>query len=197
MSVNVLSSQNSHVTATGISSYSRINENDASQVSSSEEENPFAYGLSVLDNFELVLQKIANDLFSTLEQKSVRARNTQEKSNTMDEIIAEAAKGDDKTREKVPDDVIKYMQENGITVDGVNINDYISQHGGSAGLDKGSLQAIKAALDNSANRDTDLMTQGQIKIQKMTQEINAVITQMTGLVSKWGDLLSMIAQKMY
>ncbi|MFP1892480.1 secretion protein [Lonsdalea quercina] len=197
MSVNVLSSQNSHVTATGISSYSPINENDASQVSSSEEENPFAYGLSVLDNFELVLQKIANDLFSTLEQKSVRARNTQEKSNTMDEIIAEAAKGDDKTREKVPDDVIKYMQENGITVDGVNINDYISQHGGSAGLDKGSLQAIKAALDNSANRDTDLMTQGQIKIQKMTQEINAVITQMTGLVSKWGDLLSMIAQKMY
>ncbi|OSN10912.1 secretion protein [Lonsdalea iberica] len=197
MNVNVLSSQHSHVTGTGVSSYSRINENDASQVNSSEEENPFAYGLSVLDNFELVLQKIANDLFSNLEQKSVRARNTQEKSNTMDQIIAEAAKGDDKTREKVPDDVIKYMQENGITVDGVNINDYISQHGGSEGLDKGSLQAVKAALDNSANRDTDLMTQGQIKIQKMTQEINAVITQMTGLVSKWGDLLSMIAQKMY
>ncbi|MGL5699433.1 MAG: secretion protein, partial [Kluyvera sp.] len=61
----------------------------------------------------------------------------------------------------------------------------------------GSLQAIKAALDNSASRDTDLFTQGQLSVQKMTQEINAVITQMTGLLSKWGDLLSMIAQKMY
>lgn len=118
-------------------------------------------------------------------------------SNRIDEVIADAAKGDDKTRKPVPDVVIKYMRDNGILVDGVSIEDYISKHGGTDGLDKGSLQAVKAALDNSANRDTDLMTQGQLSIQKMTQEINAVVTQMTGLLSKWGDLLSMIAQKMY
>ena len=160
-------------------------------------DNPFAYGFSVLDDLELVLQTLANNLFSQIQTSTERARNTQDMSNRMDEVIADAAKGDDKTRKPVPDDVVNYMRENGIHVDGMSIDDYISQHGDANGLDKGSLQAVKAALDNSANRDTDLMTQGQLSIQKMTQEINAVITQMTGLLSKWGDLLGMIAQKMY
>jgi len=160
-------------------------------------DNPFAYGFSVLDDLELVLQTLANNLFSQIQTSTERARNTQDMSNRMDEVIADAAKGDDKTRKPVPDDVVNYMRENGIHVDGMSIDDYISQNGGADGLDKGSLQAVKAALDNSANRDTDLMTQGQLSIQKMTQEINAVITQMTGLLSKWGDLLGMIAQKMY
>lgn len=159
--------------------------------------NPFAYGFSVLDHLQLVLQKIANALFGKINTSTDRARNTQDMSNRMDEVIADAAKGDDKTRKPVPDEVVKYMRDNGILVDGMSIDDYISKHGGTDGLDKGSLQAVKAALDNSANRDTDLMTQGQLSIQKMTQEINAVVTQMTGLLSKWGDLLSMIAQKMY
>lgn len=159
--------------------------------------NPFAYGFSVLDNLQLVLQKIANALFGKINTSTDRARNTQDMSNRMDEVIADAAKGDDKTRKPVPDEVVKYMRDNGILIDGMSIDDYISKHGGTDGLDKGSLQAVKAALDNSANRDTDLMTQGQLSIQKMTQEINAVVTQMTGLLSKWGDLLSMIAQKMY
>lgn len=159
--------------------------------------NPFAYGFSVLDNLQLVLQKIANALFGKINTSTDRARNTQNMSNRMDEVIADAAKGDDKTRKPVPDEVVKYMRDNGIHVDGMSIDDYISKHGGTDGLDKGSLQAVKAALDNSANRDTDLMTQGQLSIQKMTQEINAVVTQMTGLLSKWSDLLSMIAQKMY
>lgn len=158
--------------------------------------NPFAYGFSVLDNLQLVLLKVANALFGKINTSTNRARNTQDMSNRMDEVIADAAKGDDKTRKPVPDEVVKYMRDNGILVDGMTIDDYI-KHGGTDGLDKGSLQAVKAALDNSANRDTDLMTQGQLSIQKMTQEINAVVTQMTGLLSKWGDLLSMIAQKTY
>lgn len=159
--------------------------------------NPFAYGFSVLDNLQLVLQKIANALFGNINTSADRARNTQNMANRMDEVIADAAKGDDKTRKPVPDEVIRYMHDNGILVDGMTIEDYIAQHNDADGLDKGSLQAVKAALDNSANRDTDLMTQGQLSIQKMTQEINAVVTQMTALLSKWGDLLGMIAQKMY
>jgi len=160
-----------------------------------EQDNPFAFGYSVLGELELALQGLANDLYSAIKKNTERARTTQEMSNRMDEVIAKAAKGDDKTTEKVPEDVIKYMRDNGILVDGMTIDQYITENGESLG--KGSLQAIKAALDNSANRDTDLMTQGQLSIQKMTQEINAVITQMTSLLSKWGDLLNMIAQKMY
>ncbi|MDL2638197.1 hypothetical protein QR004_23170, partial [Salmonella enterica] len=108
-----------------------------------------------------------------------------------------AAKGDAKTKEEVPEDVIKYMRDNGILIDGMTIDDYMAKYGDHGKLDKGGLQAIKAALDNDANRNTDLMSQGQITIQKMSQELNAVLTQLTGLISKWGEISSMIAQKTY
>ncbi|ECG8588933.1 SPI-2 type III secretion system translocon protein SseB [Salmonella enterica subsp. salamae] len=161
-------------------------------------QNPFAEGYGVLLILLMVIQAIANAKFMEVQNNAERARNTQEKSNEMDEVIAEAAKGDAKTREKVPDDVIKYMREHGILVDGMTIDQYIAKYGDETGkLDKGSLQAAKAALDNDANRNTDLMSQGQITIQKMSQELNAVLTQLTGLISKWGEISSMIAQKTY
>ncbi|ASG88164.1 type III secretion system translocon protein SseB [Salmonella enterica subsp. salamae] len=161
------------------------------------EENPFAEGYGVLLILLMVIQAIANDKFIQIQKNAERARNTQEKSNEMDEVIAKAAKGDAKTKEEVPDDVIQYMRENGILIDGMTIEQYMDKYGDHGKLDKGGLQALKAALDNDANRNTDLMSQGQITIQKMSQELNAVLTQLTGLISKWGEISMMIAQKTY
>ncbi|WP_342322917.1 hypothetical protein AAEY27_22280 [Kosakonia sp. BYX6] len=161
-------------------------------------DNPFAYGYSVLQTLLMSIQEVANNQYLDIKESAERARKTQQMSNRMDEIIARAAKGDDKTREKIPDDVIQYMHENGISINGITIDEYIKKNGDTNdALDKGSLQAIKAALDNSANRDTDLMTQGQLTIQKMTQQMNAVITQLTGLLNKWGDICTQIAQKTF
>lgn len=90
------------------------------------------------------------------------------------------------------------MRDNGISINGETIDQYIKKSADASGtLDKGGLQAVKAALDNSANRDTDLMTQGQLTIQKMSQQMNAVITQLTGLLNKWGDICTQIAQKTF
>jgi len=161
-------------------------------------DNPFAYGYSVLQTLLLSIQEIANNQYLDIKESAERARKTQQMSNRMDEVIAEVAKGDDKTRKKIPDDVIKYMRDNGISINGETIDQYIKKSGDASGtLDKGGLQAVKAALDNSANRDTDLMTQGQLTIQKMSQQMNAVITQLTGLLNKWGDICTQIAQKTF
>ena len=161
-------------------------------------DNPFSYGYSVLQTLLMSIQDIANNQYLDIKKSAERARQTQQMSNRMDEVIAEVAKGDDKKRAKVPDDVIQYMQANGITIDGMTIDKYIQKNGDKDGsLDKGELQAVKAALDNSANRDTDLMTQGQLTIQKMSQQMNAVITQLTGLLNKWGDICTQIAQKIF
>ncbi|EMG6374752.1 SPI-2 type III secretion system translocon protein SseB [Salmonella enterica subsp. diarizonae serovar 11:k:z53] len=160
-------------------------------------QNPFAEGYGVLLILLMVIQAIANDKFIQIQKNAERARNTQEKSNEMDAIIADAAKGDAKTTEEVPEDVIKYMRDNGILVNGMTIDQYIDKYGVKGKLDKGGLQAVKAALDNDANRNTDLMSQGQLTIQKMSQQLNAVLTQLTGLISKWGEISSMIAQKTY
>lgn len=159
--------------------------------------NPFAEGYSVLLILLMVIQAIANDKFIEVQKNAERARDTQAKSNEMDEVIAKAAKGDAKTKEEVPEDVIEYMHEHGILINGMTIDEYMVKYSDHGKLDKGGLQAVKAALDNDANRNTDLMSQGQIIIQKMSQELNAVLTQLTGLISKWGEISSMIAQKTY
>ncbi|EAY0429727.1 pathogenicity island 2 effector protein SseB [Salmonella enterica] len=175
----------------GISNFDTGGQDDLSQ------KNPFAEAYKVLTFLLMVIQTIANDKFMEIQKNSERARNTQQKSNEMDEVIAKAAQEKDpKTKEEVPADVIEYMRQNGILIDGMTIDQYMDKFGEHGKLDKGGLQAIKAALDNDANKGTDLLSQGQIIIQKMNQEMNAVLTQLSSTVEKWGTISSMIAQKM-
>ncbi|ECF6072628.1 SPI-2 type III secretion system translocon protein SseB [Salmonella enterica subsp. houtenae] len=192
---NIFLGNQSHITVRnnfGISNFDTGGQDDLSQ------KNPFAEGYDVLTFLLMVIQAIANEKFIEIQKNSERARNSQEKSNEMDEAIAKAAQEKDpKTREKVPEDVIEYMRRYGITVDGMSIDDYMEKFGAPGELDKGGLQAVKAALDNDANRNTDLMSQGQLIIQKMAQQLNAVLTQLTSLIEKWGTISSMIAQKTY
>lgn len=171
--------------------------NDNAVTDDQNDKNIYRKALLSLQGEILNLQRIVDGLYDETESRNIRAKNTLDMSNRMDEVIADAAKGDDKTRKPVPDEVVKYMRDNGILVDGKTIDDYISNHGGSDGLDKGSLQAIKAALDNSASRDTDISTQDQLKIQNEFQKYNAEVTQQTNLLSKFGEILNLIAQKMF
>ncbi|EHF7571128.1 pathogenicity island 2 effector protein SseB [Salmonella enterica] len=175
----------------GISNFDTGGQDDLSQ------KNTFAEAYKVLTFLLMVIQTIANAKFMEIQKNSERARNTQQKSNEMDELIAKAAQEKDpKTKEEVPEDVIDYMRKNGILIDGMTIDQYMDKFGDHGKLDKGGLQALKAALDNDANKGTDLLSQGQIIIQKLNQEMNAVLTQLTSTVEKWGTISSMIAQKM-
>ncbi|EKC3231902.1 pathogenicity island 2 effector protein SseB [Salmonella enterica] len=175
----------------GISNFDTGGPDDLSQ------KNTFAEAYKVLTFLLMVIQTIANAKFMEIQKNSERARNTQQKSNEMDELIAKAAQEKDpKTKEEVPEDVIDYMRRNGILIDGMTIDQYMDKFGDHGKLDKGGLQAVKAALDNDANKGTDLLSQGQIIIQKLNQEMNAVLTQLTSTVEKWGTISSMIAQKM-
>ena len=160
-------------------------------------DNIFSYAYEIMLKLQDLQASRAFSQFESIQKASSRAKDTQEMANRVDEAIAKAAKGDDKKTEKLPDEVKDYMKNNDITVDGVAIDKYINDNGSAGELDKGSLQAVKAALDNSSSRDSDLSTQGQLTIQKATQMLNAVITQATGLVSKWGDILQMISQKTF
>ncbi|ELC1729161.1 pathogenicity island 2 effector protein SseB [Salmonella enterica] len=175
----------------GISNFDTGGQDDLSQ------KNTFAEAYKVLTFLLMVIQTIANAKFMEIQKNSERARNTQQKSNEMDEVIAKAAEEKDpKTKEEVPADVIEYMRKNGILIDGMTIDQYMGKFGESGKLDKGGLQAVKAALDNDANKGTDLLSQGQVIIQKLNQEMNAVLTQLTSTVEKWGAISSMIGQKM-
>lgn len=162
------------------------------------DDNIFAYAYEIMLLLQDVQSSRAYAQFNDIQNASNRARDTQEKANQMDEAVTEASKGDGNAKVAVPADVIEYMKAHGIQVDGKSIEEYIKQHADAdSKLDKGSLQAIKAALDNSAGRDSDLSSQAQLTIQKAIQMLNAAISQATNLVSKWGEILQMITQKTY
>lgn len=165
---------------------------------SNESENIFNYAYEIMLDIQNLQESRAYSQFNNIQNASRRARDTQDMANRMDEVIAEAAKGDNNTRKKVPDAVIDYMRDHNIYVDDMPITDYIKKQGDAEGaLDKGGLQAVKAALDNSSGRDGDMSAQAQLVIQKAIQMLNASITQSAGLVSKWGDILQLISQKTF
>ncbi|OWF75326.1 chemotaxis protein [Yersinia kristensenii] len=152
----------------------------------------FSLGLKVLYSFLEVLSNIASTNFKEMQARSKYASDTQDMSNRVDEIIAKAAKGDDKTKEPLPDEVIDFMRRNGITVDGMSIDDYLKKNGPE--LDKGQLQAVKGALDNEKNRATDTMSQDQLQLQKIMQSYNVCANNISTLQAGLKDLLMTISR---
>lgn len=201
---NVLLNSHNHVLG---SAYIGDNLPDAeSSGNGLNHENVFAFAYTVLEALFLVIQGNTNSQFKDIQEHSKLARDTQEMSNRMDEIIAELAKQDDKAAHTVPEDVQKYMTDHDIEVDNMSITDYINSKNPdqkvkpdpkTIPLNKGQLWAVKAALDNSASSTSDLVTQQQLIIQKSSQQMSAIITQLTGLLNKWGDICTQIAQKTY
>lgn len=152
----------------------------------------FSIGLAVLYLNLAVLSNIASTYFKEMQQRSKYASDIQEISNQVDEVIAKAATGDDKTKEPLPDAVIDFMRKNGITVDGMSIDKYLKEHGPE--LNKGQLQAVKGALDNEKSRATDTMSQDQLQLQKMMQNYNVCANNISTLQAGLKDLLMTIAR---
>ena len=124
-------------------------------------------GIAVLYMFVNLLSNLADAKYGQMQAKANLSRDAQDKANEVDEAIAEASKGDDKTTEPLPDDVIKYMRDNGIKIDGMTIDQYLAKNGPK--LDKGKLQAVKAALESVSNRASDFVSQSQLQLQKIMQ----------------------------
>ncbi|MDI4740364.1 universal stress protein, partial [Salmonella enterica subsp. enterica serovar Kentucky] len=53
------------------------------------------------------------------------------------DMVIIASHRPDKTKEEVPEDVIKYMRDNGILIDGLTIDEYMAKYGDHGKLDKG------------------------------------------------------------
>lgn len=152
----------------------------------------FSLGLNVLYSFLDVLSNVASTNFKQMQARSKYASDTQEMSNRVDEVIAKAAKGDDKTKEFLPDSVVDFMRKNSITVDGMSIDEYLTKNG--MALDKGQLQAVKASLDNEKSRATDTMSQDQLQLQKIMQSYNVCSNNISTLQTGLKDLLMTIAR---
>ncbi|MDR5616349.1 hypothetical protein [Arsenophonus sp.] len=149
-------------------------------------------GIAVLYIFMSLLSDVANQKYAQMQHKSDVSRSAQDMANQVDEIIAEVSKKGDKATGELPQAVIDYMCKNGITVDGMSIDDYIKKHGDK--LDQGQLQAVKAALETVSNRASDFVSQSQLQLQKVMQSYNVTVSLINSMQTMLAEMNKSIAQ---
>ncbi|OVZ74975.1 chemotaxis protein [Yersinia intermedia] len=154
----------------------------------------FSMGLSAFYEYLDVLESLARSAYDAMHARSKYANDIQGNANQVDSVIAEAAKGDDKTTKPLPDSVIEFMREHGIKVDKMSIDEYLKKNGPT--LDKGQLQAVKAGLDNEKTRASDTMTQEQLQLQKFMQSYNVNVNNISTLQTGLKDILTTIARNL-
>ncbi|MCF4176120.1 secretion protein EspA [Vibrio sp. McD22-P3] len=102
-------------------------------------------GVAVLYLFMNLLSELADAKYGQMQAKADVSRFAQDMANRVDEVIARVAKEGDKATGQLPPEVIKYMKDNGFSVDGKSISDYLKTNDPSAKY----LDKLKAKIDAS------------------------------------------------
>lgn len=146
--------------------------------------------MTTMEDIMLLFTELANSKFEQMSKKTEVSRDAQDMANRMERLLAELEKPD--STATVPDDVIKYMKENNILVEGQSIEDFIKSQGGS--LNKGDLTAIKSALESTSGRASDFVQQNQLKLQQLMQSFNTAVTMANSIQSMNAESTKSIAQ---
>ncbi|RLV59314.1 secretion protein EspA [Parashewanella curva] len=85
-------------------------------------------GIAVLYLFMNLLSELANAKYLQMQEKAKVSRDAQDMANMVNEKIADVSKQGDKGADALPDDVVNYMRENGVKVDGKSIDTYLYGH---------------------------------------------------------------------
>jgi secreted effector protein SseB len=83
-------------------------------------------------------------------------------------------------------DIIKYLQANGISVDGVDLNK-------PGQYDKATLQLVKNAIDNVQTSASNFVQTAQLKIQQVMQTYNIATQMVNSLLSIGAEMNKSIA----
>lgn len=102
-------------------------------------------GVAVLYLFMNLLSELADAKYGQMQAKADVSRSAQDMANRVDEVIARVAKEGDKATGQLPPEVVKYMKDNGFSVDGKSISDYLKTNDPSAKY----LDKLKAKIDAS------------------------------------------------
>lgn len=87
------------------------------------------------------------------------------------------------------------MHDNGFKIDGMTIDKYMQKNDPDGkGLDKGKLQAVKAALESVSNRASDFVSQSQLQLQKIMQTYNVTVSMLNSMQTMLAEMNKSIAQ---
>ena len=192
-----------------VSDVGRVN----SEARTSSTTNVNAYGgdslmaNSVATFFALMAMftEFANQKFSEMQQKTETAREAQDMANRVEAVMAKLVKAEDTAA--LPEDVVDYMRDNNILVDGKTIDEFLggtlygqtsnivglSRNNADVPLDAGDLKAVKSALESVSSRASDYVSQDQLKLTQYTQNYNTAATMVNSVQSAIAELNKRIA----
>lgn len=154
-------------------------------------DSPMGRGVRTMSDMMGLLNVVANNLMDGIERKMKISQDAQNMSNEMEAVIA---KINDPTKDtqSIPQDVIDYMTQDGITVDGKSIMDFL---GGDAGkqLNKADLMNVKNALDGQQTEASNFVQTSQLKIQQVMQTYNVATQMVNSLLSMGAEMNKAIA----
>lgn len=132
---------------------------------------------------------LATQKYDEIVKRSHVARDLQKYVGDVDVALAKLIKPEDKSG-ALNSGLIEYMQKNGILVEGEGgtktVTEYLGRNSVNnqiQGLNQAQLKTIRTALDGAANRASDMGTQAQLLIQKITQAYNVAVNMINSLQS--------------
>ncbi|QLL16699.1 secretion protein EspA [Pseudomonas chlororaphis subsp. aurantiaca] len=147
-------------------------------------------GIVTMAAVMLLLQEQANATFEAMTTKTEISREAQDMANRVKAILAKLTKPEDTAA--LPQEVIQYLRENNITVEGKTIDEFLSGKDVSK-LSQGDLKAVEMALESASGRASDFVQQTQLKLQQLMQNYNTAVQMTNSLQSMLAESVKSIA----
>ncbi|MGB0893408.1 MAG: secretion protein EspA [Parashewanella sp.] len=173
---------------------SNINTIDPSKegVAREQGDGAISAGVATLYKSMNMFSEQANNNYRLLREKANLSRQAESASNEVDEVLAGVENKGNTATGTVPADVVTFMKQHAITVDGMNIDDFLKKYKNK--LPKAQLQAVKNALQTSSNEASDFVSQNQLRLQKILQTYNVTVSLINSMQTLLAEMNKTIAQ---
>lgn len=151
------------------------------------QDSPFGRGILTMSQMMALLNYVANAVMDDIDAEQNVAKEAQNRSNDVAALIAKITDPSNKDQDQaLTPDIIKYLQANGISVDGVDLNK-------PGQYDKATLQLVKNAIDNVQTSASNFVQTAQLKIQQVMQTYNIATQMVNSLLSIGAEMNKSIA----
>lgn len=151
------------------------------------QDSPFGRGILTMSQMMALLNYVANAVMDDIDAEQNVAKEAQNRSNDVAALIAKITDPSKKDQDQaLTPDIIKYLQANGISVDGVDLNK-------PGQYDKATLQLVKNAIDNVQTSASNFVQTAQLKIQQVMQTYNIATQMVNSLLSIGAEMNKSIA----
>jgi phage I-like protein len=166
-------------------------------VSALPQTSPFQVLIGVTMERIVALMGLMAEAAGSMEQSTNAELNAQKMSNTVNSLISDSEANDNKA-EALPTDVVDYINDNQIVIDGVSENSdgSFKELDPNATYSTSQLTAIKGEFDVEATSYADSTSQTQLTIQEVAQSFSMCVSEISQLLSKSNQICSTIVNNL-